>query len=91
MVDERAVPFGGEEPKRDTEDDREEHRRERELNGRGEPVPQLLGHGTARGDAVAEIAFQRRLHVLLVLDEDRLIETVLVPEPFDRRGRRPLA
>ena len=43
MVEPAAVLLGGEEPERQADDDREEHRRERELDGRREAMLELVG------------------------------------------------
>src|SRR6266550_224487 len=91
MVEQRSIPLGREESERNAEGDREDHRRQGQLDGRRKPMPELIGHGPARGDAVAEVALERCLHVLLVLDEDRAIEAVLMPQLGDRRRGRPFA
>ena len=51
MVEDAAVSLGGEEPERNADEDREEHRRERELDRGRETVPELVRHRPAARDA----------------------------------------
>ena len=51
MVEEPPVPLRGEEPERDADRDREDHRRDRELDRRREPLPDLRRDLAPRRDA----------------------------------------
>ena len=91
MVEPRPVTLGRDEAERDPEQHREEHRRHRELDRRGEPLGEVARHLAPVLDRVAEVALQGRLDPAEVLGVDRLVEAVLVLEGLDRRRRRALA
>ena len=88
MVDAGPVPLRREEAQRHTDADREDHRRESQLDGRRETVLELVGDRARTGDAGAEVAARERLQVRPVLDVDGLVEPVLMTDLCDglRRG-----
>ena len=86
-----AVALGGVEPERNAHGHREQHRRERELDGCRESLLDLVGDESVRVRACSEIAFGEALQVAHVLDVDRVVEAVLLPRFRDRLLRRPLA
>src|SRR2546429_5918891 len=70
------MPLGGEEPEWNADPDGEDHRGDRELDGRGEALPDLVRDLATAGDARPEVALQRVLHVIPVLDGNRTVEAV---------------
>ena len=64
---------------------------ESELDGRREPLAELLGDRAPRGDARAEVARPDGLQVAPVLLVERVVEAVLVADLRDRLVGRPLA
>ena len=70
---------------------REEHRGEGELDRRRETLLQLVGHRATGCDARSQVAARRRLHVVPVLDVNRLVEPVVALDLGDRLGGRALA
>ncbi len=91
MVDRPLVVLGRDEAERDSEHDREEPGGDRELDRRGEPLPELRRDRLARGRAVAEVQRRQLPRVPLVLDVDRLVEPVLVLDRGNGLGSRALA
>ena len=91
MVDRAPVSLGRDEAERDTDQRREQHRRDCELHGRRETVLDLLGDRPSRGDARAEVSRPHGLQVAPVLLVEWLVEAVLVAHLRDRLVGRPLA
>ena len=89
VVEPGAVALGRHEAERDPERDREHHRRDRELDRRREAVRELVGDGSRRDDAVAEVAVGGLLQVVPVLQPDRLVEPVLVADLARRAAASP--
>jgi hypothetical protein len=92
VVEHRAVSLRRQKAERDPEDDREQHGAERQLDRRGKAMADLEGDRAERGDARAEVAVTDGLdEVTPVLNRERVVESVLLPDLRDRLGRRPLA
>ena len=92
MVDGPLVVLRGDEAERDPEDDGEEAGRDRQLDRRGKALPELRRRPAARDvELVPKLQRRQLLHVLAVLDVDRLVEAVLVLDRRDGLRRRPLA
>jgi len=89
MVEEPPIAFRREEAERDPDRHREQDRRQRQLDRRGEAQADLLCHVPVRGRADPEVAVvQRRPEVPPVLDRQRLVEPVLMAIGRDElRGR----
>ena len=91
VVEPAPVLLGGEEAEREADDDREEHRRQRELDGSREAVLELVRDRPGRRDAGPEVAVHGRVEVPPVLHVHRLVEAVLVVDACDLLGRGVLA
>ena len=91
VVDRLPVPLRRDEAERNAEEGREDHRAERELDRRREPLSDLLGDRAAGSDARPEVARSDRLEVPPVLLVDRVVEPVLVSDLRDGLRRRALA
>jgi hypothetical protein len=78
------VPLRCDEAEWDPDQGCEEHRSERKLDRRGEPLANLLGDRAAGRDAGAEVTVGDRLEVAPVLDVERIVEAVLVTDLRDR-------
>jgi hypothetical protein len=91
VVERAAVAFGREEPEWDADQSREEHRADRQLEGRREPLADFLRDRAARRDARAEVSGADRLEVAPVLLVEGVVEAVLVADLRDRLVRRPLS
>ena len=91
MVHRPSVSLGREEAERNTDEGREEHRADRELDRRREPLGDLLGDRPTGRDARPEVARADRLQVAPVLLVERIVEAVLVADLGDRLVGGPLA
>ena len=80
MVDPAVRLHRGGDPERNAEQDRDEHRVERQLEGRREAGGQVGEDGLARRERGAEVAVEQVLDVGDVLLEDGLVEPVLMDQ-----------
>ncbi len=91
MVHRSSVSLGREEAERDADEGREEHRADRELDRRREPLGDLLCDRPTGRDARPEVTRADRLQVAPVLLVERIVEAVLVADLGDRLVGGPLA
>src|ERR1700716_3404288 len=91
MVKETAVPLRSEEPERDADPHGEDQGGNRQLEGRGKPLLDLLADRAVGCDRVAEVQPDPRSELLEVLLVDRLVEAVAVSVLGNERRSRTLA
>ena len=80
VVEDRVAPHRRDDAGRQAEDEREQDRAERELDGRRKQRREFRDHRLMRDDRVAEIALQHAADVDAVLHEHRLVEAVLLAQ-----------
>ena len=78
-VDERLAPQPGHGPGDQADDRLEDEGEHAELDGDRPALAHLVGHGPAP-EVLAEVALEDTAHVLAVLDEERVVEVVAVPQ-----------
>ncbi len=91
VVEEAAVAFRRQEAERDPDEDREEHRPDRQLDRRRKALEELVEDRPSRRDRVAEVDRPDLLEIGPVLLLDRLVEAVLLVDRRDLIRGRPLA
>src|SRR5689334_4217472 len=90
VVEDPAVPPGGEVAERDPDAHREDQRRDGQLDRARELGPQDLGDRATRLDGVTEVESGDPLEIAPVLNPDRLVEPVRVVDRGDPLRCRPL-
>jgi hypothetical protein len=83
------VPVRRDNPERYAHGHGEQHRQDRQLDGRGEALDQELGHGLRMLDRAPEIARGELLEIVDELDGDRLVEAVAMDEVVTDLVGRP--
>src|SRR5216684_6316167 len=92
MIEDRVALSGGEDTGGESDQDREEHGRKRELDGGGKQLLELRDHGLMGDQRASEIAAEDMADVCEILDIERAVEAVLVQQLLvTLRGNAALA
>src|SRR5215208_2409106 len=83
LVEQRVLPDSRDHPYGDPDEHGDEHRERHELEGGGQPHPQLGSHRPAGDYGVAQVAPDSVLEEESILDQDGLVETHVLPNLLD--------